>query len=131
MLLFQSVALLGITAGHAVVALRAPLTRDVLHVDGPDKHLNLTHDLFAFHKNLTQIESITGNEKKVGEWLEASLKSQGYSVERQVITEKPLRFNVHAWPGKKSDAGILLSSHIDTVSLLATLLKTSEDSQQL
>ncbi|KAK5133650.1 hypothetical protein LTR08_007504 [Meristemomyces frigidus] len=78
-------------------------------------HLSLTYDLIAFHKNLTQIESITGNEEAVGEWLVASLKSQGYSVERQYVEEKPARFNILAWPGKERDAKVLLSAHIDTV----------------
>ena len=75
-------------------------------------HLSLTHDLIAFHKNLTQIESITGNEAAVGEWLVTSLKSQGYSVEKQFVQKEPARFNVFA--GKKN-AKVLLSSHIDTV----------------
>lgn len=90
--------------------------QDVLEDNAAYKHLDLTHDLFAFHKNLTQIESISGNEKEVGEWLEDSLTSQGYHVERQVVSKDPLRFNVLAWPGSKRDAEVLISSHIDTVS---------------
>lgn len=80
-------------------------------------HLNLTHDLIKFHQNLTQIESITGNEKNVGEWLVSSLQSQGYNVEKQQVSADPERFNVLAWPGKQRDAKVLLSSHIDTVRL--------------
>ncbi|KAI7689032.1 Zn-dependent exopeptidase [Hortaea werneckii] len=78
-------------------------------------HLSLTHDLISFHQNLTQIESITGNEKQVGEWLVSSLESQGYNVEKQQVSADPERFNVLAWPGKQRDAKVLLSSHIDTV----------------
>ena len=78
-------------------------------------HLSLTHDLLAFHKNLTQIESITGNEAAVGEWLVASLKSQGYNVERQYVQKEPARFNILAWPGETREAKVLLSAHIDTV----------------
>lgn len=89
----------------------------VLQGDAAYKHLDLTHDLFAFHKNLTQIESISGNEKEVGEWLVDSLASQGYHVEKQVVSKDPLRFNVLAWPGSKRDAEVLISSHIDTVSI--------------
>ena len=74
----------------------------------------LTSDLIAFHKNLTQIESITGNEAAVGEWLVSSLKSQGYSVEKQYVEKHPARFNILAWPSKR-DAKVLLSAHIDTV----------------
>lgn len=80
------------------------------------KHLLLQDDLIAFHKNLTSIESISGNEKAVGEWLAHSLEGQGYHVEKQVVAHEPLRFNVLASPGKaKKDATILVSSHIDTV----------------
>ncbi|SMR55420.1 unnamed protein product [Zymoseptoria tritici ST99CH_1A5] len=79
------------------------------------KQLILKDDLIAFHKNLTQIESISGNEKEVGEWLLASLESQGYHVEKQEVQKKPERFNVLAWPGEKRDAKVVLSSHIDTV----------------
>ncbi|KAK3115948.1 hypothetical protein LTR53_004226 [Teratosphaeriaceae sp. CCFEE 6253] len=80
------------------------------------RHLALTHDLIGLHANLTSIESITGNEEGVGEWLVSSLKSQGYSVEKQYVEEKPARFNVLAWPGKaRADAKVLVSSHIDTV----------------
>ena len=78
-------------------------------------HLHLTHDLINFHKNLTEIESITYNEENVGDWLVSSLESQGYHVEKQYVEKKPARFNVLAWPGKKRDAKVLLSSHIDTV----------------
>ncbi|KAK5113879.1 hypothetical protein LTR85_010412 [Meristemomyces frigidus] len=79
------------------------------------KRLDLTHDLIGFHKNLTQIESITGNEEGVGKWLSASLLSQGYSVEKQYVDTKPARFNILAWLGEKREAKVLLSSHIDTV----------------
>lgn len=78
--------------------------------------LHLTHDLLGFHQNLTQIESVTGNESYVGEWLAHSLESQGYHVEKQVVSEHPPRFNVLAWPGQKREAQVLLSSHMDTVS---------------
>ena len=79
-------------------------------------HLTLTHDLIGFHKNLTQIESITYNEEKVGEWLVASLRGQGYTVKKQYVEHDPPRFNVLAWPGAKREAQVLVTSHIDTVS---------------
>lgn len=115
MLLLQSATLLGAFAS-AVSASRAVPVQDVLQGDSAYKHLDLTHDLFEFHKNLTQIESISGNEKAVGEWLANSLTSQGYHVEKQVLSKDPLRFNVLAWPGSKREAEVLISSHIDTVS---------------
>lgn len=81
------------------------------------KQLALTHDLIGFHKNLTQIESVTGNEKGVGEWLASSLEGQGYHVQRQSVQANPERFNVVAWPGKKGNAKLLVTSHIDTVRM--------------
>ena len=117
MMLGYSCALLSAIAVHTVSALHGPLIQETLRADEKAyKHLDLTHDLFGFHKNLTQIESITGNEKEVGEWLTASLESQGYKVEQQAVSKDPIRFNVLAWPGEKRDADILISSHIDTVS---------------
>ena len=91
-------------------------TQDVLRDGAIHSHLDLTHDLFGFHKNLTQIESISGNEEAVGNWLFESLSSQGYNVEKQIVAKDPLRFNVLAWPGSKRDAKVLVSSHIVTVS---------------
>ena len=75
----------------------------------------LKSDLIAFHKNLTQIESITFNEKEVGEWLASSLKDQGYHVEKQYVDEESGRFNVYAYPGDVRKTRVLVSSHIDTV----------------
>lgn len=92
------------------------LQEPLVSSDAGKKKLSLTSDLIGFHKNLTQIESISGNEKEVGDWLAASLKSQGYNVEKQYISKDPERFNVLAWPGKNRDAKVMLSSHIDTVS---------------
>jgi len=115
MLLSHSATLFGAFAS-AVSASHDVPSQQVQRGDAAYKHLDLTHDLFGFHKNLTQIESISGNEKEVGEWLVHSLASQGYHVEKQVVSEDPLRFNVLAWPGSKRDAEVLISSHIDTVS---------------
>ncbi|KAI7506741.1 Zn-dependent exopeptidase [Hortaea werneckii] len=93
-------------------------------------HLSLTHDLISFHKNLTQIESITGNEKDVGDWLVSSLESQGYNVEKQQVSTDPDRFNVLAWPGKQRDARVLLSSHIDTVPPFYPYHRKDSDTNQ-
>ena len=79
------------------------------------KRLALTDDLIAFHKNLTQIESITYNEEEVGNWLADSLESQGYNVEKQYVDKEAGRFNVYAYPGNVRETKVLVSSHIDTV----------------
>ena len=114
MLWSQTASLLAAFASVAYASPALP-SQEILRDDAAYKHLDLTHDLFAFHKNLTQIESISGNEKEVGEWLVDSLVSQGYHAEKQVVSKDPLRFNVLAWPGSKRDAQVLVSSHIDTV----------------
>jgi acetylornithine deacetylase len=126
MLLSHTVPLLGAFAS-AAYASQAVSSQDVLRDPAAYRHLDLTLDLFGLHKNLTQIESITGNEKEVGEWLVYSLTSQGYHVEKQVVSKDPLRFNVLAWPGSKRDAEVLISSHIDTVSTNEQLCNSLPD----
>lgn len=83
------------------------------------------HSLFSLHKDLVNIESISGNEQAVGEYLEAYLKSHNYTVERQYvhplptslqnfqarkIREQKQRFNLLAYPGQKRQTPVLLSS---------------------
>lgn len=77
--------------------------------------LLLGRDLVDFHKSLVEIESISGNEKEVGDWLYDSLISQEYHAEKQYVSKDPERFNVYAWPGDNRDPAVILSSHIDTV----------------
>lgn len=79
------------------------------------KRLLLWDDLVEFHKNLTEIESITYNEQEAGKWLAASLESQGYTVEKQYTRDDSGRFNVFAYPGNTRETKLLVSSHIDTV----------------
>ena len=85
--------------------------------------------LFSLHKNLINIESISGNEQDVGEFLEAYLKCHNYTVERQYVDPLPTtlqdsqaeereqkqRFNLLAYPGENRQTPVLLTSHIDTV----------------
>lgn len=97
-------------AWQCLAAEQAPL-----YSDSSSRHLALTDDLIAFHKNVTHIESITYNEEEVGNWLADSLESQGYTVEKQSVDEEAGRFNVYAYPGDIRETKILVSSHIDTV----------------
>lgn len=88
----------------------------------PDKN-----PLFSLHKNLVNIESISGNEQAIGEFLEAFLKSKNYTVDRQyldplstnhhhspVLGGSKQRFNLLAYPGEKRQTPILLSSVSNT-----------------
>jgi len=84
----------------------APVT-----VDSPKFHL--TNDLVDLHRNLTTIESISGNELKVGEWLDSFLQEQGYSTHAQEVDKE--RYNILAWRGNNRNAKTLVTSHIDTV----------------
>ena len=69
-------------------------------------------ELFRLHRKLVKIESITGNEKQVGQWLTAYLRNRDWTVERQQVAKN--RYNIFAY-GSKRDTSILLTSHIDTV----------------
>jgi acetylornithine deacetylase len=69
-------------------------------------------ELLHLHRKLVEIESITHNEKHVGDWLASYLEDLDYTVEKQYVTKS--RFNLLAY-GKKRETSILVSSHIDTV----------------
>jgi acetylornithine deacetylase len=69
-------------------------------------------ELLHLHRKLVEIESITHNEKHVGDWLASYLEDLDYTVEKQEIAKD--RFNLLAY-GKKRETTILVSSHIDTV----------------
>ena len=81
--------------------------------------------LYSLHKNLVNIESISGNEPAAGEYLEAYLTSHNYTVVRQYLESLPRnlgrhqaqnvrpqkqRFNLLAYPGERRQTPVLLSS---------------------
>ena len=83
--------------------------------------------LFSLHKTLVNIESISGNEQAIGEFLEAFLKSKNYTVDRQYLDPVTLnhhhspvlggykqRFNLLAYAGEKRQTPVLLSSVSNT-----------------
>jgi len=78
-----------------------------------------TSPLLELHKALVEIESITGNEAAVTEYLASYLKSQNFTVEIQEVTPKTeareARHNVFAYVGKERKTRALISSHVDTV----------------
>jgi acetylornithine deacetylase len=82
-------------------------------------------DPFALTRSLIDIESITGREKAVGEFLFATLSqltaASGGNVERMNVG--PERFNVLATWGTPS---VVLSTHMDTVP---PYFSSSEDSE--
>ncbi|KAH8713823.1 Peptidase M20 domain-containing protein [Beauveria bassiana] len=84
--------------------------------------------LLALHRDLVSIDSVTGRENEVGEFLVAHLEKNGYQTSRQVLpnrsdtpADRP-RFNVLAWPKRKATSledvsapRLLVTAHIDTV----------------
>lgn len=70
-------------------------------------------DVVALTRQLIDIESTTGNEKAVSEFLFGHLSALGYSVERMEATET--RFNIWAAPPQTPSPAIVFSTHMDTV----------------
>jgi len=78
-----------------------------------------TASLLALHKSLIEIESITGHEHDVTQYLTDYLELQNFTVERQEvgpgIEGRGKRENILAYFGKERETRVLVSSHIDTV----------------
>ncbi|KAG9246819.1 hypothetical protein BJ878DRAFT_252728 [Calycina marina] len=78
-----------------------------------------TTSLLALHKDLVEIESITGNEADVAAYLVTYLQKQNFTVETQEVVPESkgqkARHNVLAYAGKQRKTRVLISSHIDTV----------------
>ena len=83
-------------------------------------------DPIALTRALVDIESITGNEAPVGEFLEGALSSLGYEVRR--IPVERHRFNVIALPPNLPNPQIFFSTHMDTVP---PFIPSSEDEDKI
>ena len=70
-------------------------------------------DLFALTRKLVDIESITGNECAVGQFLQAHLDSLGYATRRTDVEQN--RFNVFAVPRIAEPPQVVFSTHMDVV----------------
>lgn len=75
--------------------------------------------LLTLHKSLVEIESITGHEHDVAQYLIDYLSLQNLTVETQDVGPgldgRGARQNVLAYIGKERKTKVLVSSHIDTV----------------
>lgn len=75
--------------------------------------------LLSLHRHLVEIESITGNEHEVGNYLLTYLSEHNFTVEEQevksIASGQKTRLNLLAYPGKKRNTRVLLSSHLDVV----------------
>lgn len=94
---------------------QAPLQQDTRPTDLSPQLLPAatSNELLSLHRRLIEIESISGNEKSVGEWLKSYLEEKNFTVELQEVEQG--RYNVFAYPGKERKTKVLVSSHIDTV----------------
>lgn len=82
--------------------------------------------LLSFHRDLVEIESISGNEHDIGLFVAEYLESKNFTVIKQEVEPvkkdqddlEPLkqRYNIYAYPSTNSEPpSILVTSHIDTV----------------
>ncbi len=82
-------------------------------------------ELFALTRRLVDIESTTGNERAVGEFLHEELGRRGWHARRMEVEAE--RFNVLAIP-PKGNPEIFFSTHMDTVP---PFIASSEDDERI
>ena len=70
-------------------------------------------DVVAFTRQLVDIESITGHEAPVGDFLRAELTRMGYQTQK--ILAAPDRYNILATSPQQLRPEIVFSTHMDTV----------------
>jgi acetylornithine deacetylase len=79
-------------------------------------------DVISLTRQLVDIESITGNEARVGEFLHAELSRLGYRVNKMKVRDDA--FNVWATSAEHPQPAVVLSTHMDTVP---PFIPSSED----
>ncbi len=75
----------------------------------------LSHDIFKLTRQLIDIESISGNEGAVGEFILRELSSRGFSARKMPVDPAANRCNVFATPKDVDAPVIVFSTHMDTV----------------
>jgi acetylornithine deacetylase len=83
----------------------------------------LSMDIAALARALVDIESITGNEERIGLFLNAELSRFGWAVKKTAVETK--RFNIYAYAPEDPRPLVVLSTHMDTVP---PFIASSEDS---
>jgi acetylornithine deacetylase len=83
-------------------------------------------DLATFTRHLIDIESITGNEGPVGDFLQGELQKLGFHAEK--ITVEGTRQNVFATDPATARPEIVFSTHMDTVP---PFIPSSEDAKRI
>ncbi len=89
-------------------------------------------DIFKFTRKLIDVESITGNEGGVGEFLFTALTEMGFATRRMPVPLAPggsaQRFNVLALPPQQPSPALVFSTHMDIVP---PHIPSSEDAQNI
>jgi acetylornithine deacetylase len=83
-------------------------------------------DLVALTRALVDIESITGNEGPVGDFLHRELSRLGYQAKKMPVEGE--RCNVIATPPEEPRPAIFFSTHMDTVP---PFIPSSEDGERI
>ena len=86
----------------------------------------LPMDVFALTRELVDIESVSGNEGAMGEFLHRRLRDLGYDA--RLDTVEPNRFNVYAVPPGQPRPDVFFSTHMDTVP---PFIPSSEDETRI
>jgi acetylornithine deacetylase len=77
-------------------------------------------------RELVDIESITGNEAAVGNYLYAELCRLGYHARKMAVEAD--RFNVYATTAEEPEPAVVFSTHMDTVP---PFIPSSEDTRRI
>src|SRR5260370_25625329 len=83
-------------------------------------------DAVGFSRQLVDIESITGNEAAVGDFLYRELCRLGYQAKKMEVEDK--RFNVYATSPENLHPVVCFSTHMDTVP---PFIPSSEDGARI
>ena len=83
-------------------------------------------DVAAFTRQLVDIESVTGNEGPVGNFLNNELRRRGFQVQK--ITVEGTRCNVYATFPRQLQPTVVFSTHMDTVP---PFIPSSEDATRV
>ncbi len=83
-------------------------------------------DAVALTRQLVDIESITGNEAQVGEFLDRELCSLGYQTKKMPVEGN--RVNVYATSPEQLHPAVVFSTHMDTVP---PFIPSSEDASRI
>ncbi|KAJ2955386.1 hypothetical protein NQZ79_g8608 [Umbelopsis isabellina] len=93
----------------------------ILHKNVAAANISLQNpELFEFHRNIMAIDSTSGYETSVTDYIANHLRSLNYTVELQPVHNPALnssirRENIYAYLGTNRTTRLLINSHVDTV----------------